>query len=199
MNVEWAYVHFFMFCNFFHTNKKYFVFEKFAIKKQTAVLFFFCSSVYWTWVLDWCTGAAKKWWWVNKAWQVWFLWCLLLLRSSFVARPSICFFLVYGSSLKRARTMIPFFAFRQITTDWLVFKIVWALVLDFNHNYNKIVKSDWLSTALISALIGQFNRTVHVICLSNWTVCAITHALKWLFFSLLAKQNFEFLMFWFKR
>ena len=29
-----------MSCNFFHTNKKYFVFEKFAIKKQTAVLFF---------------------------------------------------------------------------------------------------------------------------------------------------------------
>ena len=32
----------------------------------------------------------------------------------------------------------------------------------FNHNYNKIVKSDWLSTALISALIGQFDRTVCV-------------------------------------
>ena len=32
----------------------------------------------------------------------------------------------------------------------------------FNHNYNKIVKSDWLSTALISALIGQFDRTVYV-------------------------------------
>ena len=55
----------------------------------------------------------------------------------------------------------------------------------YNHNYNKIVKSDWLSTALISALIGQFNRTVR----------AITRALKWLFFSLLAKQNFEFLVF----
>ena len=53
-----------------------------------------------------------------------------------------------------------------------------------NHNYNKIVKSYWLSTALISALIGQFNRTVR----------AITRALKWLFFSLLAKQNFEFLV-----
>ena len=52
-----------------------------------------------------------------------------------------------------------------------------------NHNYNKIVKSDWLSTALISALIGQFNRTVHAI------------TLKWLFFSLLVKQNFEFLVF----
>ena len=25
---------------------------------------------------------------------------------------------------------------------------------NYNHNYNKIVKSDWLSTALISALIG---------------------------------------------
>ena len=47
-----------------------------------------------------------------------------------------------------------------------------------NHNYNKIVKSDWLSTALISALIGQFNRTVRV---------------------MLAKQNFEFLVFWFKK
>ena len=58
-----------------------------------------------------------------------------------------------------------------------------------NHNYNKIVKSDWLSTALISALIGQFNRTVR----------AITRALKWLFFSLLAKQDFEFLVFWFKK
>ena len=33
---------------------------------------------------------------------------------------------------------------------------------DFNHNYNKIVKSEWLSTALISVLIGQFNRTVRV-------------------------------------
>ena len=54
-----------------------------------------------------------------------------------------------------------------------------------NHNYNKIVKSDWLSTAPISALIGQF----------YWTVRAITRALKWLFFSLLAKQNFEFLVF----
>ena len=32
----------------------------------------------------------------------------------------------------------------------------------FNHNYNKIVKSDWLSTALILALIGQFDRTVRV-------------------------------------
>ena len=58
-----------------------------------------------------------------------------------------------------------------------------------NHNYNKIVKSDWLSTALILALIGQFNRTVR----------AITRALKWLFFSLLAKQNFEFLVFSFKK
>ena len=28
-------------------------------------------------------------------------------------------------------------------------------ITDFNHNYNKIVKSDWLATALISALIGQ--------------------------------------------
>ena len=65
----------------------------------------------------------------------------------------------------------------------------------YNHNYNKILKSDWLSTALISALIGQFNRTVRVMP-SNWTVRAITRALKWLFFfSLLAKQNFEFLVF----
>ena len=32
----------------------------------------------------------------------------------------------------------------------------------FNHNYNKTVKSDWLSTALISTLIGQFDRTVCV-------------------------------------
>ena len=54
-----------------------------------------------------------------------------------------------------------------------------------NHNYNKIVKSDWLSTALISALIGQFNRTVR----------AITRALKWLFFSLLAKEISEFPVF----
>ena len=60
----------------------------------------------------------------------------------------------------------------------------------YNHNYNKIVKSDWLSTALISALIGQYAS-----CLSNWTVRAITRELKWLFFSLLAKQNFEFLVF----
>ena len=56
---------------------------------------------------------------------------LLLHHSSIVARPMICFFLVYGSLLNLARTMIPFFAFRQITTDWLVFKIVLALVLDF--------------------------------------------------------------------
>ena len=47
-----------------------------------------------------------------------------------------------------------------------------------NHHYKKIVKSDWLSTVLTSALIGQFNRTVR----------AITSALKWLFFSLLAKK-----------
>ena len=58
-------------------------------------------------------------------------------------------------------------------------------IIFFNHNCNEIVKSDWLSTALISASIGQFNRTVR----------AITRALKWLFFSLLAKQNFEFLVF----
>ena len=68
--------------------------------------------------------------------------------------------------------------------------------LSDNHNYNKIVKSDWLSTALISAFIGQFNRTVR---LSNWIVRVITRALKWLFFSLRAKQNFEFLVFWFKK
>ena len=54
---------------------------------------------------------------------------VLLLHHS--SRPMICFFLVYGSLLNLARTMIPFFAFRQITTDWLVFKIVLALVLDF--------------------------------------------------------------------
>ena len=36
------------------------------------------------------------------------------------------------------------------------------IILEYNHNYNKILKSDWLSTALISALIGQFNRTVRV-------------------------------------
>ena len=51
-------------------------------------------------------------------------------------------------------------------------------IIIINHNYNKILKSDWLSTLLISALIGQFNRTVR----------AITRALKWLFFSLLAKK-----------
>lgn len=56
---------------------------------------------------------------------------LLFHDSSFVARPLICLFLVYGSSLKHERTMTPFFASRQITTDWLVFKIVLALVLDF--------------------------------------------------------------------
>ena len=50
-------------------------------------------------------------------------------------------------------------------------------IIIINHNY-KILKSDWLSTLLISALIGQFNRTVR----------AITRALKWLFFSLLAKK-----------
>ena len=46
---------------------------------------------------------------------------LLLHHSSIVARPAIRFFLVYGSLLNLARTMIPFFAFRQITTGWLVF------------------------------------------------------------------------------
>lgn len=30
------------------------------------------------------------------------------------------FFLVYGSLFNLARAMIPFFAFRQITIDWLV-------------------------------------------------------------------------------
>ena len=35
-----------------------------------------------------------------------------------------------------------------------------GMILAYNHNYNKIVKSDWLLTALISALTGQFNRTV---------------------------------------
>ena len=48
---------------------------------------------------------------------------------------------------------------------------------DYNHNYDKIVKSDWLSTALISALIGQFIGQ-YVSCLSNWTVSAITRVLK---------------------
>ena len=74
-NEEWAYKHFFMLCNFFHINKKVLCISKFVIEKQTTVLFFFffCSSVYWTWELDWCPGVAKKWWWVNKAWQVWFL------------------------------------------------------------------------------------------------------------------------------
>ena len=38
---------------------------------------------------------------------------------------------------------------------------------------------------LIGQLIGQYAS-----CLSNWTVRTITRALKWLFFSLLAKQNF---------
>lgn len=132
-NEEWAYKHFFMLCNFFHINKKVLCISKFVIEKQTTVLFFFfcCSSVYWTWELDWCPGVAKKWWWVNKAWQVWFLWCFVTSSLFIVARPMICFFLVYGSLLNLARTMIPFFAFRQITTDWLVFKIVLALVLDF--------------------------------------------------------------------
>lgn len=58
-------------------------------------------------------------------------WCFVTSSLFIVARPMICFFLVYGSLLNLARTMIPFFAFRQITTDWLVFKIVLALVLDF--------------------------------------------------------------------
>ena len=63
-----------------------------------------------------------------------------------------------------------------------------------HHNYNKILKSDWLSTPLISALIGQYAS-----CLSNWTVRAITRALKWLFFSLLAKKSWNFLCFDLKR
>ena len=53
-----------------------------------------------------------------------------------------------------------------------------------NHNYNKIVKYDWLSTALISALIGQYAPS-----------CARLKG----FLSLLAKQNFEFLVFCFKK
>ena len=64
----------------------------------------------------------------------------------------------------------------------------------YNHNYNKTVKSDWLSTDLISALIGQLIGQ-YASCLSNWTVRAITRALKWLFFSLLAKNISEFLVF----
>ena len=46
---------------------------------------------------------------------------LLLHDSSIVAKPSICFFFQFmvGSLLNLARTMIPFFTFRQITTDWL--------------------------------------------------------------------------------
>ena len=63
-----------------------------------------------------------------------------------------------------------------------------------NHNYNKILNSDWLSTTLILALIGQYAS-----CLSNWTVRAITRALKWLFFSLLAKKISEFVVFWLKK
>ena len=51
----------------------------------------------------------------------------------------------------------------------------------YNHNYNKIVESDWLSTALISALIGQYAPS--------------RARLNGFFFSLLAKQNFEFLVF----
>ena len=63
------------------------------------------------------------------------------------------------------------------------------------HNYNKILKSDWLSTVPISALIGQCNRTARVT-LSNWTVCAITHVdLNGFFFSLLAKNSWNFLCF----
>ena len=73
--------------------------------------------------------------------------------------------------------------------NYYAFKLIFCPDYFDNHNYNKIVKSDWLSTTLISALIGQFNRTVR----------AITRALKWLFFSLLAKQNFELLVFWFKK
>ena len=77
------------------------------------------------------------------------------------------------------------FNIQERRNDWLLIEKDFS----FNHNDNKIVKSDCLSTALISALIGQFNRTVR----------AITRALKWLFFSLLAKQDFEFLVFWFKK
>ena len=44
----------------------------------------------------------------------------------------------------------------------------WVHFSQFNHNYNKIVKSDWLSTALISALIGQFDRTVCLSLIHIW-------------------------------
>ena len=64
-------------------------------------------------------------------------------------------------------------------------------IVDFfiNHNYNKIVKSDWLSTALISALIGQL--------IGQYAPSRAR--LNGFFFSLPAKQNFEFLVFWFKK
>ena len=68
-----------------------------------------------------------------------------------------------------------------------------------NHNHNKIVKSDWLSTALISALIGQFNTTVRVMPKLLDSMRHHARALMAFFFSLLAKQNFEFLVFWFKK
>ena len=68
--------------------------------------------------------------------------------------------------------------------------------LQDNYNYNKIVKSDWLSTALISALIGQFNRTVREV-IGRYAPSRAR--LNGFFLSLLAKQNFEFLVFWFKK
>ena len=49
-----------------------------------------------------------------------------------------------------------------LTASWsFEFKLDRAC-FQFNHNYNKFVKSDWQSTALISALIGKFDRTVRV-------------------------------------
>ena len=33
---------------------------------------------------------------------------------------------------------------------------------DFNHNYNKIVRSDWLSTALISAFITSTLKSLAI-------------------------------------
>ena len=132
-NEEWAYKHFFMLCNFFHIDKKVLCISKFVIEKQTTVLFFFFSAALFI-ELESLIDAQelpKNGDGLTKPGRFDFCGVLLLHHSSIVARPMICFFLVYGSLLNLARTMIPFFAFRQITTDWLVFKIVLALVLDF--------------------------------------------------------------------
>lgn len=112
-----------MLCNFFHINKKVLCISKIC-KRKTNYSAFFCFAALFI-ELESLIDAQelpKNGDGLTKPGRFDFCCVLLLHHSSIiVARPTICFFLVYGSLLNLARTMIPFFAFRQITTDWLVF------------------------------------------------------------------------------